>query len=110
MPCADGWDDSAAAWVAAVGEQGDYGRRFVLDAPMLERIEGRGYARALDLGCGEGRFCRMMQSRGIATVGIDPTKRSWTAPEGSIRPVIIASVSQKRWMSRRDRSTWSSAT
>lgn len=41
---------------------------------MLERTHGRGYSSALDLGCGEGRFCRMLQSRGIATVGIDPTK------------------------------------
>ena len=30
--------------------------------------------RALDVGCGEGRFCRMMQDRGVQTVGIDPAK------------------------------------
>lgn len=40
---------------------------------MLARIRGRGFRRALDVGCGEGRFCRMMQAEGIATVGIDPT-------------------------------------
>ena len=28
----------------------------------------------LDIGCGEGRFCRMMQARGLRTVGLDPTK------------------------------------
>lgn len=70
----DGWNESAAAWVSAVGGDGDYGRKFVLDAPMLERITGRGFRTALDVGCGEGRFCRMMQSNGIATVGIDPTR------------------------------------
>ena len=26
----------------------------------------------LDVGCGEGRFCRMLAARGIATTGVDP--------------------------------------
>jgi SAM-dependent methyltransferase len=46
----------------------------VLDAPMLARIAGRGFKTALDVGCGEGRFCRLMRSNGITTVGIDPTQ------------------------------------
>jgi hypothetical protein len=50
----DGWAASAAAWIIEQGEDGDYGRRFVLDAPMLARIEGRGFRHALDVGCGEG--------------------------------------------------------
>jgi 2-polyprenyl-3-methyl-5-hydroxy-6-metoxy-1,4-benzoquinol methylase len=69
-----GWDDSAAAWLREMGENGDYGRRYVLDAPMLERIAGRGFETALDVGCGEGRFCRVMQAHGIRTVGVDPTE------------------------------------
>jgi SAM-dependent methyltransferase len=68
------WDESAAAWIAELGDSGDFGRRFVLDRPMLARLEARRFARALDVGCGEGRFCRMLQARGIATVGIDPTE------------------------------------
>jgi len=66
----DGWAGSAAAWIAEQGDDGDYGRRFVLDAPMRERIEGRGFRNALDVGCGEGRFCRIMQRAGIRTIGI----------------------------------------
>lgn len=69
----DGWDNSAAAWIAGMGESGDYGRRFVLDAPMLERVALGRFTRALDVGCGEGRFCRMLADRGIAATGIDPT-------------------------------------
>ena len=57
-----------------MGARGDYGREFVLDAPMLARVQGRGFATALDVGCGEGRFCRMLQAAGMATVGIDPTQ------------------------------------
>jgi SAM-dependent methyltransferase len=52
---------------------GDFSRQFILDAPMLARATGRGFQTALDIGCGEGRFCRMLQAAGIATVGIDPT-------------------------------------
>ena len=70
----DGWAASAPAWIVEQGEDGDYGRRFVLDAPMRARIADRGFARALDVGCGEGRFCRIMRGFGIATTGIDPTE------------------------------------
>lgn len=70
----NGWEASAAAWIADQGDAGDYGRRFVLDAPMLARVRGRGFGRALDVGCGEGRFCRMLAAEGVLTVGIDPTK------------------------------------
>lgn len=70
----EGWDESAEAWIASMGTEGDWGRRYVLDAPMLARISGRGFARALDVGCGEGRFCRMMQPLGLETVGVDPTE------------------------------------
>jgi SAM-dependent methyltransferase len=68
-----GWDQSAAAWITALGEHGDYTRTHILDPVMIARIAGRGFASALDVGCGEGRFCRIMREHGIATVGIDPT-------------------------------------
>ena len=70
----NGWDESAAAWIADQGDDGDFGRKFVLDPQMLERVTDRGFATALDVGCGEGRFSRMLRARGIATVGIDPTE------------------------------------
>jgi 2-polyprenyl-3-methyl-5-hydroxy-6-metoxy-1,4-benzoquinol methylase len=68
-----GWNASAEALIKEQGDEGDYGRRFVLDAPMIERIRGRCFETALDVGCGEGRFCRIMQKQGLRTVGIDPT-------------------------------------
>ncbi len=66
------WEQSAAAWIRHLGADGDFGRRFVLDAPMLARVHGRGFRTALDVGCGEGRFCRMLAAEGVATTGIDP--------------------------------------
>jgi SAM-dependent methyltransferase len=70
----DGWAESADAWVASQGSEGDFGRRWVMDAPMLERVRRRPYARALDVGCGEGRVCRMLKAEGVTAVGIDPTE------------------------------------
>ena len=74
----DGWDDSAQAWIAAVGTEGDWGRQHVLDPVMIaQATTGTPHNNpqtALDVGCGEGRFCRLLQEQGIATVGIDPTR------------------------------------
>ena len=68
-----GWDQSAEAWIRHIGPDGDYGRRFVLDAPMLALVRAGNFKRALDVGCGEGRFCRLLAAEGITTTGIDPT-------------------------------------
>lgn len=65
----DGWDESAQAWIASLGDEGDFGRRHVLDGPMTARVAALGPATALDVGCGEGRFCRILQSLGVATAG-----------------------------------------
>ncbi|WP_263411204.1 class I SAM-dependent methyltransferase [Terriglobus tenax] len=70
----NGWDRSAQAWIADMGEEGDWGRRTFLDEAMLSRLRSGSFYRALDVGCGEGRFCRKLQSLGIATTGIDPTE------------------------------------
>ena len=69
----NGWQDSADAWVAEMGESGDFGRRYVLDPVMLPRAVARSPRNALDVGCGEGRFCRMLKSRRVEAVGVDPT-------------------------------------
>ncbi len=86
----NGWTESASAWITDMGDRGDYGREFVLDAPMLERIRGRGFETALDVGCGEGRFCRILEALGVRTVGVDPTQAliqhaRRRAPDGDYR-------------------------
>ena len=68
----DGSTDSAAAWIADMAEGGDFGRRHVLDTPMLERVRLARAGDLLDVGCGEGRFCRMASELGLNTVGVDP--------------------------------------
>ena len=69
----NGWQDSADAWIADQGEHGDFGRRYVLDPVMLPRALARNPRRALDVGCGEGRFCRLLSSHDVDAVGVDPT-------------------------------------
>jgi SAM-dependent methyltransferase len=69
----NGWQSSAGAWIAEMGEHGDFGRRYVLDSVMLPRALARSPRNALDVGCGEGRFCRMLRPHGIDVVGVDPT-------------------------------------
>lgn len=56
-----------------MGEHGDFGRRYVLDPIMLPRALAANAKTMLDVGCGEGRFCRMLKTHGVACTGIDPT-------------------------------------
>ena len=67
------WDQSAQAWITEMGDRGDWSREHVLDPAMLGRLAGRRFERALDVGCGEGRFCRLLGAAGIPAIGIDPT-------------------------------------
>jgi SAM-dependent methyltransferase len=67
------WEESAPAWIEAQGERGDFSRQWVLDAPMLERVRAARPGSLLDLGCGEGRFCRLLQNDVEEITGLDPT-------------------------------------
>jgi len=67
------WDASASAWIASMGEHGDWARRYVIDPALDHHLSNAGFRKALDVGCGEGRLCRKLQQFGTNTVGIDPT-------------------------------------
>jgi len=69
----NGWESSAGAWIADMGEHGDFARRWILDPVMIALALTRAPAEALDIGCGEGRFCRLLAEHGVRSVGVDPT-------------------------------------
>jgi hypothetical protein len=52
----DDWDESASAWITAMGERGDWGREHVLDPVMLGRVDAQPFKAALDVGCGGAAF------------------------------------------------------
>ncbi|UPJ47909.1 hypothetical protein IVB30_32740 [Bradyrhizobium sp. 200] len=53
-------------WIAHIGTDCDFGGKFVLDA-MIGRVTKGGLRIALDVGCIEGRFRRMLGAFGIKT-------------------------------------------
>lgn len=66
------WIESASAWIADQGADGDWSRRAVLDPalePILSDVRGE---TVLDLGCGEGRYSRILKQRGALVTGVDP--------------------------------------
>lgn len=68
-----GWTASASAWTDAV-DKGDPNRTILLDPVMLRLCGDVAGKRVLDLGCGEGRFSRMLADRGASCVGLDVTR------------------------------------
>ena len=64
------WEESVDDWLA----QDQSVRTGFLDARMLEALGDVNGLNVLDIGCGEGRFCRELATRGAVVTGIDLTK------------------------------------
>lgn len=68
-----GWETSANAWIDHV-DRGDANRIGNLDPVVLRMLGGVSGKRVLDVGSGEGRFCRMLREMAALVVGVDPTQ------------------------------------
>ena len=66
------WLELSPAWIKEAREGRNPTRNGLLDRPMLEACGNVEGLRILDCGCGEGRFCRMLVSRGARyALGLD---------------------------------------
>ena len=93
------WDASAEAWIECLKTGGDFSRIAVLDRPMSAAVRATAVHSVLDVGCGEGRFCRMMAEFVPQVVGLDPTKRlleeARALGRGKVRAEIGAEIGVK---------------
>lgn len=71
-----GWAGVTEDWISAQGDAGDHSRRLIID-PCLDPLilPSAAGKRILDVGCGEGRYCRKLTAQGAIVTGIDPVER-----------------------------------
>src|SRR5215212_1548335 len=66
------WTTFAQNWIARIRSPGgDPSREALLDEWMLDVVGTVEALDVIDLGCGEGRFSRMLAARGARVTGID---------------------------------------
>lgn len=71
----DQYDHIAEAWIAMSNSERNAYRLGILDEWMQTAIGNIAGQTVIDLGCGEGRFSRMLAGRGAQVVGIDCCER-----------------------------------
>lgn len=69
------WRDLADPWIEGTASGRNVYREGLLDAWMLVAVGDVSGVKTIDLGCGEGRFSRMLTARGAKVVGIDLCER-----------------------------------
>lgn len=65
------WESFSEEWIARSESKTDAAREGLLDDWMLKVLGDVTDLDVIDLGCGEGRFCRMLAANGARTLGVD---------------------------------------
>jgi len=65
------WDDNAQAWVRTVRGRQIESRRVATDQAIVDAVLDHRPERVLDVGCGEGWLCRVLQRHRVTCIGID---------------------------------------
>jgi ubiquinone/menaquinone biosynthesis C-methylase UbiE len=68
------WDEQAKWYDKIVGEEGSYYHKEIIVPKLLEELGSIKDKKILDLGCGQGFFCRILSGKGANVVGIDLSK------------------------------------
>lgn len=75
----DQWNRTATTGaMEATADDGDFAKRHLVNAHLLEMLGDVAGARVLDAGSGNGYLSRMLAGRGAHVVGIEPTDRMIT--------------------------------
>lgn len=85
------WKESSQAWIDGQGEAGDRTRQF-LDPYLLERIGDVEGLRSLDIGCGSGRFSRVLARCGAEVFGLDPIPDLLTEANKGVGEYLLGSA------------------
>jgi len=85
------WDHGADAWRAFIRSGADYYRLEVHGPALLEACGVVAGLRALDLGCGEGYFSRLLREAGADVIGLELSERmlDMARHEETLRPLGI---------------------
>ena len=67
----DEWRKMSEGWIDSINGRGSYHRKGLLDKWMLDSVGDVSGLDVIDLGCGEGRFSRMLAERGATVTGLD---------------------------------------
>jgi SAM-dependent methyltransferase len=88
----DGWEAEAGRWAAFARTPGYDSAHDDINLPALRELLPRPGGRTLDLGCGEGRIGRYLQSAGYLVVGADasPTMVRLAAGHPDAAPSVLA--------------------
>jgi 2-polyprenyl-3-methyl-5-hydroxy-6-metoxy-1,4-benzoquinol methylase len=90
----NGWDESARAYIDFI-DRGESSREALVDEHMLRLCGDVRGLRTLDVGCGEGRFVRMLADRGADSTGIDATgEMVRTAVSRGPQPLALADAAR----------------
>ena len=69
------WENVATWYDSLVGERGTDFHQTIVMPGALRLLELKAGERVLDIGCGQGVFCRQLHSKGVSVVGIDASLR-----------------------------------
>ena len=64
------WTEAAQDWI----ETDQVARTGMLDSWMLDALGDVSGKKVIDIGCGEGRFCRILSDGGAVMTGVDLTE------------------------------------
>lgn len=67
----ESWHNNARPWAKAISDKQITSRETVTNHAILDAVQQGNPRSLIDIGCGEGWLCRMLESSGIRCLGVD---------------------------------------